>query len=597
MPDTSDKDKYVRLPIFKDKVMYISRFESSYKMEQSYVISASFKGILRLSPNNYNTIYETNPIEFTVEQDQAISSSYSDAIVFDDKAIVEPGEETEAKKVNADIRYRMIIGSDSDGYLVNFRLSNENVEFDKLGVIGITKTANLVIYSDAQSSDPVAFTLGNTIMPSLPNELENNRTEIKNNLSLISNNTKLNPEDWDEIVIDVTGEGDKSYMLYGYPNADNKRTFEYRRSQQFIRDVIMEALLSFQSVPTGSIHWLPVTYAQYKALVNNGKQYPNHYFRKASDTFANTTNAADPIIRDYLICDGRKYKSSQFPELAKILWGEKITYWDTNGVMKTHTNGGKRIEGEGQDKITVYDDFFRVPDLRTKFISYVYAKGVENALYFEPDQVYEYKSDAYGSNITGTYTPDNSPRYPSGLHGGQHFHFSAYGSYNGYNLHAEQIDDDMYNFKGYTFDTDLSAAGFNPRIWYLQNTTGDISSSGESGSDDGNTDPGWGYGFGSAGGRRRSVSSRDIIVAPAFASAPQGGYNSYVKQPSLGKSSNPKTTYMIPDSNSDSYKVTQYETVDNYIPLESGISKNNLNSRYGHENAPKFYTFLPLIKI
>lgn len=103
MPDTSDKDKYVRLPIFKDKVMYISRFESSYKMEQSYVISASFKGILRLSPNNYNTIYETNPIEFTVEQDQAISSSYSDAIVFDDKAIVEPGEETEAKKVNADI--------------------------------------------------------------------------------------------------------------------------------------------------------------------------------------------------------------------------------------------------------------------------------------------------------------------------------------------------------------------------------------------------------------------------------------------------------------------------------------------------------------
>lgn len=387
MPDnnTVNNDKYVRLPIFKDKVMYISKNESSYKMEQSYVVSASYKGILRLSPNNYNTIYETNPIELTVEQDQALSSSYSDAIVFEDDAIIEEGEETEAKKVNADIRYRMIIGSDSDGYLVNFRMSNESVEFDKLGVIGITKTSSLIIYSDSQSSDPFAFTLGNTIMPSLPNELPSNRGEIITELSKISGNTKLNPEDWDEIEIDVTGDGDKSYLLYGHPNTDKKRVFDYKRSQQFIRDIIMETLLSIQSVPTGSIHWLPVTYEQYKKLVNESRQFPNHYFRKSTDGAANTKNPTDPIIRDYLLCDGRKYKSSQFPELAKILWGEKITYWDKTGVMKTHTNGGKKVVGEGENKETEYDDYFRVPDLRTKFISYVYAKGVEDALYFEPD--------------------------------------------------------------------------------------------------------------------------------------------------------------------------------------------------------------------
>lgn len=196
------------LPVFKDKVMYINPSDSAYKMEQSYVISASYKGILRLSPNNYNTVYETNPIELTVKDDQSITFSYSDAIVFDDKAIVEPGEETEAKKVNADIRYRMIIGSDSDGYLVNFRMSDESVEFDKLGVIGITKTKKLTLYTDANFSNPKAFTLGNTIMPSLPNELDSSEAALKNELSNISNNTKVNTYDWDEIEIDITGDGD-----------------------------------------------------------------------------------------------------------------------------------------------------------------------------------------------------------------------------------------------------------------------------------------------------------------------------------------------------------------------------------------------------
>ena len=68
--------------------------DSAYKMEQSYVISASYKGILRLSPNNYNTIYENNPVELTVAEDQALSFSYSDAIVFDKEAIIKTGEET-----------------------------------------------------------------------------------------------------------------------------------------------------------------------------------------------------------------------------------------------------------------------------------------------------------------------------------------------------------------------------------------------------------------------------------------------------------------------------------------------------------------------
>jgi hypothetical protein len=29
----------------------------------------------------------------------------------------------------------------------------------------------------------------------------------------------------------------------------------------------------------------------------------------------------DPLIRDFLLCDGRQYRTKDFPELAKILWG------------------------------------------------------------------------------------------------------------------------------------------------------------------------------------------------------------------------------------------------------------------------------------
>lgn len=588
------------LPIFKDKVMYINPTNSAYKIEQSYVISASYNGILRLSPNSYNTIYETNPIEFTVEQDSALSSSYSDAIVFDDNAIIEEGEETEAKKLNADIRYRMISGSDSDGYLVNFRMSDESVEFDNLGVIGITKTSKLTIYSDAQFSDQQAFILGNTVMPSLPNTNYGNRSSITaacNALSGLSSTpanikSKKTPEAWDEIKIDIVGEGDKSYLLSGYQGSDGKRMFKYSKSHQFIKDIIMETLLSVQSVPTGSVHWLPVTLAQYKALIAKN-QYPNHYFRKNISEKIDTDEPTDPIVRDYLICDGRKYYTKDFPELAKILWKEKITYWDKNGNMCEEINGEPKEETvDGKTEIT-YPNYFRVPDLRTKFISYVYAKSALDALYVEPENLQEYKTEEH--NIVGTYTPDNSPKYLKNQKKSSHFHFSAYGSYNAYNYKGESSDN-MYEFHWYDTTDDLSNIS-TVRLWYLSNTTGDLRW-GNSKGDDGNSDPGWGYGFGAAGPRRRSCSTVDHIVVNAFASAPGGGHANHIAEPSLGKSSVSKTIYYIPSKNEETYKVTPYESITtHYFDLETNISKNNINSRYGHENAPKCYTFLPLIRI
>jgi hypothetical protein len=103
------------LPRFKDKVMYISSKESKHKIEQSYVISSSFKGILRLSPNNTNTTYEQNDIQLSIEDDLG-QANYSDAIKFKDEAL-------SATQSEAAIDKRMIIASDSDGYVVNFRFS------------------------------------------------------------------------------------------------------------------------------------------------------------------------------------------------------------------------------------------------------------------------------------------------------------------------------------------------------------------------------------------------------------------------------------------------------------------------------------------
>lgn len=586
MPDTSTKDS-AKLPVFKDKVMYISSANNKNKIEQSYVISASFKGILRLSPNNYNTINEKNPVELTPAEDDSMSSSYSDAIVFEDSAL-------DDTKTNADIRRRFIIGSDSDGYLVNFRFSDKSFEFDNLGVIGITSADKMTIYSNDEPSDMTALILGNTIMPSLPNRLDNSRAQLNEYIGEIKNIDETYTEDFDEIEIDITGNGDNSYLLHGSRNNEGKRQFSYKRSQQFIRDLIMEALLSIQSVPTGSIHWLPVTYEQYCKLVGTEgsyKQYPNHFFKKNS-TGNDSDQYADPIIRDYLLCDGRKYNSREFPELAKILMNENITYWDENGKYHTHTNTStNKVTDEAGNTTFVQDGYFRVPDLRSKFISYVHSPSVLNALEADTSDIQSSKTDEW--NITGTYTPDNSPKYPSGL-SGEHFHFLAYASYNSYNTCIEATNNGFYNFKGYKESEELNQKNQQARIWYLSTTAGSHSEYDGQG--------GYAYGFGASGDRRRSQSSHDIIPACAFVSAPDGGRNVFKNEPTCGLTSKSKMIYQIPTQNNETYKITKYETFENdYQNLEGSITQTTTNNvlpqRYGFENAPKFYAFLPLIRI
>ena len=390
------------LPRFKDKVMYISSKESKHKIEQSYVISSSFKGILRLSPNNTNTTYEQNDIQLSIEDDLG-QANYSDAIKFKDEAL-------SATQSEAAIDKRMIIASDSDGYVVNFRFSEQDIEFDNLGVIGITQSKRLDILTTASDRNTDVLTLNGAKMPSLGNPS-----------AIITYNEKTTFNDWDEQEIRVTGQHpDNSAIVYGTLGENNKRIWSYKQSSLFVKQLIMEALLELETIPTGSIHWFPVTIAQYKALVSkNGGRHNKSFTEDGGET------QCDPLVRDFLLCDGRKYWNRDFPELAKILWCEKVTYWAQESddklwhipTIDSETNNYTETIESKNPKC------FRVPDLRHLFITSIQCEGSP-----DPASGSKVADNEKTSTIVGTYTPDCIVDQDK-AGGDNHRHFSAYGTW------------------------------------------------------------------------------------------------------------------------------------------------------------------------
>jgi hypothetical protein len=164
MSDThTDKGDEYTLPRFKDKVIYIPKKESKTKEEKSYTISSSFKGIIRLSPNNNSSIYEKSGIQLSNSDMNSGISNYTDSIKLEDTAI-------NTSSILADITKRMLIASDSDGYFVSFRVSELNLEFDNLGVIGITESNSLTLFTNAKDYSEDVFTIDNNNMPFLPHK-------------------------------------------------------------------------------------------------------------------------------------------------------------------------------------------------------------------------------------------------------------------------------------------------------------------------------------------------------------------------------------------------------------------------------------------
>lgn len=564
------------LPRFKDKVMFISAKDAKQKMDKSYVISSSFKGILRLSPNNTNTTYEKNDIQLSIEDDLG-QANYSDAIKFDDKALSSINSE-------ADISERMIIGSDSDGYIVNFRFSEQDIEFDNLGVIGITQAKSLQILTQKNDREAEILTLNGAKMPTLANDS-----------APIQFNTKSTFDNWDEQEIRVTGKHpDNSMLIYGTLGKNNKRIWSYKKTSLFIKQLIMEALLELETIPTGSIHWFPVTLKQYINLVNQNGGRHNKSFTSAEET-----TPCDPLVRDFLLCDGRKYMNRDFPELAKTLWNEKITHWTIwaeNGNHyvptvddKTNTYPDTYKDKDDNDKPCT--KCFRVPDLRHLFITSIQCQGgtdpASGLLVIDPL--------SSGNNTTvGTYTPDSIVD-PNKKGTDNHRHFTAYGSwqppdfasysepYNNYPNNSGQTKPVPPSTSDKLIeDTQIGIIPMHnrPYKFYSPFIKNDKTA----------TEGGY-IGFGERDTYNKHKGHRGTESVPAYM---------FMSRPNQAKPTlNQKFVGL------SSFDYPSLAQVTNYSDL--GLDSNGvLNgdehqpidvNLYGNENTGKFYAFLPLIKI
>lgn len=293
---------------YKDHTVAEKFIKNGKTTEEAAYINASYKGILRLSPNNSDSL--------SLTQSVISSSKY---IMFEDSV-------TELLKTN------YISVSTSDGIILDMRISNEGVEYSSLNVLGGVKTDGIDIYY----KNNFKFLLGdNTEMP-------------KNyNAKAAVNNGSYKYE-----VLDTENINDFYYLCN---TSANVRNFEFFNVNESIDKFVKENLLKLCGVPTGSIQFIPINPGLYKEIYLYNKKIDS----KNNHNIGTISN--NSLIRDYLVCDGTKYKNEDYPELAKVLYGTTVTYWERNSdgsfsEMKTYVN----------DYTKEY--YFRVPDLRAQFI-------------------------------------------------------------------------------------------------------------------------------------------------------------------------------------------------------------------------------------
>lgn len=295
------------IPVFKERRMTGINPENG--LLASYYISDSYAGILRLSPNNSATLIDKNSgIEYTDEIKEYLN--YEDSIA-------------------NFLTQQFISVSTSDGVILDMRLSQTGLESSNLYVLGAASLPSIVTYINDKSE----FYVGNIKMPI--NE---------NAAGLLSENPTLYTVPTDETIGDT-------YLLVNEAKDDEVSHFAFKSAKSFIGKIIEDELSRLSGLPTGSIQWIPLTIKQYQEL------------RDKSDNKHNSSSLkCDPIIRDFLLCDGARYKNEDFPELAKILYKEKITRWvPDNGAMSreelTNTYSGSKT--------------FVVPDYRSMFLEYL----------------------------------------------------------------------------------------------------------------------------------------------------------------------------------------------------------------------------------
>jgi hypothetical protein len=294
------------IPVYKERRMYGINPET--ELPDSYLVSESYAGILRLSPNNSATLSSSSDSEYYAYEDT----------------------------IKDFLTQQLLHISTSDGIMLDMRISGNEIEYSKLYVLGAANVPGIAVYTNLGSS----FKLGNINMPITPNyaatltESEEAYTEpSRENLS-------------------------DTYLLLNEVDTDGNSSFAYKNADTFLTEIINDAIIHLSVVPTGSIHWIPINLEQYKKLIDKNPSI-NYHNSSHKD--------ADPIIRDFLLCDGSQYNSEDFPELAKILNHESITYWqaDSSGHMVQKREAAVKL-ATADSKGT-----FRVPDMRSMFIQYV----------------------------------------------------------------------------------------------------------------------------------------------------------------------------------------------------------------------------------
>lgn len=413
------------IPQFREKTMYIEYADPATGEigRNSYSVQSSFKGILRLSPNSGGSLAEKTTVQLS-----SADLSGKENIAFRDSIahIIElPYAEEDDGGMNDNDGRQFIRVSESEGYMLDLRLASDSIEADNVYVRGEMSVANLIINANTPNSDKqkgfkhfMINSLGLLTYPDEDNYINRYVEDYVVNPVVAPGITQLTEmentdKSEEEIPTEFTAEviGDKSAIVV----TDGDNRLVYKNSTELINELILEALLSMESVPTGSVHFFPLTLTQYKAL--KGKH--NMMYDNGQE--------ADPIIRDYLLCDGSRYYVKDFPELAKILYGTTVTYDDRDDEYvyerKTAVNDNYFNSEEGAAS-------FRVPDLRGQFI---------RSAYLNSDRDEEVLKGTVGGHRY-SQLPCSAPDRVSGdpQSTDTHCHYSFYGSY----------EPRQYNFTG-----------------------------------------------------------------------------------------------------------------------------------------------------
>ena len=395
------------LPVLRERAVYISDIGNG--QDGANYINRSFKGILRLSPNDSNTYLEQ-------PEDTPYTSVAQDYVNYNDK-------------IYDVIQNQFLKVSTSDGYFLDMRISVQGVEYTKLYITGAFKTYPSETSSGAvqifSNNDDYALHIGASSINSSYNRLDDYR--IKNESQYIP------------LTLDTL---DDSYFLMNTGSADG--TMEFINSRTILEELIENALMKLGTVPTGSIQFVPVNLTQYKALLDKSANAAGgHNIDSANN---------DTLIRDYLLCDGSYYRVEDYPELAKMLYKEQITYWAPSESDVTNNTTDKKYKKyiEKSGNITTLNDFvdntgtsssqrvFRVPDLRAQFIQSVVPKLELSELKDENGNLI---------NAPGSYEIDSMRDAKLSIENGEdnHYHYIVLDT-NGTNQHNTHFTNEIIDY-------------------------------------------------------------------------------------------------------------------------------------------------------